>query len=69
MPIGPGKYDDLCTKVREQTHARGVLLIVIGGDKGQGFACEADLSTTLLLPDLLEDVARSIRVDMQKGKI
>jgi hypothetical protein len=25
MAIGPGKYDDLCTQVREQTEAEGQL--------------------------------------------
>jgi hypothetical protein len=63
MAIGPGKYDALCTHVRDQTKARGVLLIVLGGDKGNGFACQADLVTTLALPDLLEHIARQIRAD------
>jgi hypothetical protein len=63
MPIGPGKYDALCTHVREQLKARGVLLIVLGGEQGNGFACQADLTTTLALPDLLEHIARQIRAD------
>ena len=29
MAEGPGKYDDLCTYVREQANAQGVLLIVL----------------------------------------
>jgi hypothetical protein len=63
MPLGPGKYDALCTHVREQTKARGVLLIVIDGDQGAGFSCQADLEVTLTLPDLLEFLARQIRAD------
>jgi hypothetical protein len=69
MALGPGKYDDLCTYVREQVGigdegtSGGVMLIVLGGNKGNGFACQADLRTTLLLPDLLEDIARQIRRD------
>lgn len=63
MAFGPGKYDDLCTDVRLKTHAHGVLLIVLGGDKGTGFSCQATAATTLALPDLLEDVARQIRQD------
>jgi hypothetical protein len=63
MPLGPGKYDALCTHVLEQTKARGVLLIVLDGDQGNGFACQADLMTTLALPDLLEHIARQIRAD------
>jgi anion-transporting ArsA/GET3 family ATPase len=61
MPLGPGKYDDLCTAAREAAKARGVLLIVIDGAHGSGFACQADLQTTATLPDLLEKVARDIR--------
>jgi hypothetical protein len=67
MALGPGKYDDLCTYVREQVgitvKGGGVMLIVLGGNKGNGFACQADLRTTLLLPDMLEDIAKQIRND------
>ncbi len=34
MAFGPGKYDDLCTEVREKAKAKGVLVIIIDGDKG-----------------------------------
>jgi hypothetical protein len=63
MPIGPGKYDQYCTDVREKTKADAVLLIVIGGDLGGGFSCQADLATTMKLPDILETVAAQIRRD------
>jgi hypothetical protein len=46
MALGPGKYDDLCIYVRERTGG-GVLLIVVGGKDGGGFACRADLETTM----------------------
>ncbi len=68
MPIGPGKYDDLCTLVREKAHAGGVLLIIFGGDKGDSFSVQADLITTLRVPDILEETARSIRKDLQGAK-
>jgi hypothetical protein len=60
-PVGPGKYDALCTEVREKAKAQGVLLIVLHGTFGSGFSCQADLETTLMLPDLLEQVAADIR--------
>lgn len=67
MALGPGKYDDVCTMVTKQVgigeQGGGVIVIVLGGNKGNGFACQADLRTTLLLPDLLEDMARQIRKD------
>ena len=40
MAVGPGKYDDAATKAREETKARGVALIVIGGEHGHGFAVQ-----------------------------
>ena len=71
MALGPGKYDDLCTLVREKvglvgtdgepTREGGVVVIVFGGDKGNGFACQTDLQTTLRLPDVLENMAKQIR--------
>ena len=67
MALGPGKYDDVCTMVRQQVGiggdvlAGGVIVIVFGGNKGSGFSCQADPATTLALPDILERVARQIR--------
>jgi hypothetical protein len=65
MAIGPGKYDDICTMVRERVgigdEGGGVIVIVFGGNRGNGFSCQADLLTTLALPDVLEETARQIR--------
>lgn len=58
---GPGKYDDLATLVRVRSNASAVLVIVIGGDKGEGFSFQGDLMALHAVPDLLEVVARSIR--------
>jgi hypothetical protein len=69
MAAGPGKYDDLCTLVRERAAAAGALLIIVNGEKGSGFSCQADLMTTAGIPDLLEDIARQIRADMAKGRL
>jgi hypothetical protein len=68
MAIGPGKYDDECTHVRLETKAAGVLLIVIDGEHGSGFSCQADVVTTLMLPELLETVARRLRRDGPFGE-
>ena len=59
--IGPGKYDALCTLVREKAKAKGVLLIVLNGDKGSGFSCQTDAESVLLLPEMLEYMAQQIR--------
>ena len=69
--MGPGKHDQLCTMVREQLGMRdsgGVLLIVIG-DGVNGFSCQADLATTLRVPEMLESIAAQIRADIAGGRL
>lgn len=69
MALGPGKYDELCREIREKVglggeeipQSGGVVLIVIDGKHGAGFSCQADMDTTLALPDLLERLARQLR--------
>jgi len=64
MPLGPGKYDDLCTTVYKRAGIKGeggVIVLVLGGNKGNGFSCQADAVTTLALPEMLESLAKQIR--------
>lgn len=61
MPPGPSVYDPFATYVRTQTHARGVVIIVMDGDHGNGVAVQATPDIAALLPDLLEFAARTIR--------
>jgi hypothetical protein len=63
MTIGPGRYDDLCTLVRKKSRAQGVLVLILGGNKGPGFSCQADPLLMTVIPELLESVARQIRQD------
>lgn len=63
MPLGPGKYDDLCTKVREDTAADAVVLIVLGGNLGSGFSVQALGEPLSELPILLEHLAKQIRAE------
>jgi hypothetical protein len=64
MAIGPGKYDDLCTLVREKAKARAVIVIIIGGEHGEGFSVQTeDPFIILRLPLVLERVAASIRTN------
>lgn len=61
MPLGPGKFDDWCTKIREATGARGVIVIVAGTDTGQGgMSAQCDDHYTLNFPKILRDVAKQI---------
>jgi hypothetical protein len=41
MSLGPGKYDDFCKMVREDTRAEGCIVIVVNGTRGNGFAVQA----------------------------
>lgn len=68
MAVGPGKYDAHCTAVREKTGAQAVILIVLKGIAGDGFSCQADPVTTRRLPELLEQLAASIRTDLATGQ-
>lgn len=65
---GPGKYDDACTAAREATKAVAVLLVVIEGEQGNGFAVQT-LEPDLLpvLPALLRVLADKIAEDNQRA--
>jgi len=60
MALGPGKYDDLATLVREQAAASGVIVMVIDGAGGSGFSVQASPSVTAGLPLLLRHMADEI---------
>jgi len=63
MALGPGKYDELCTYVREMAKAEGVALIVIHGGYGSGFSVQAPLGLTATLPVMLRLMADQIEHD------
>jgi len=61
MAIGPGKYDDLATYVREKTGAHSVIVVVIGGNKGEGFAMQTDDVVIMMkTPEILRALADEI---------
>lgn len=64
-----GKYDDVCTAVREATNGQGVVVVVINGTRGSGFSVQAvdSLFPALVLSGILEDVARQIRASVAPG--
>jgi len=61
MAQGPGKYDDLCTKVREEAQAVGAVVIVLNGNCGSGFSVQGPPELSIMLPELLESLASEIR--------
>ncbi len=59
---GPGKYDDLCSYVMDQTQANLAVVLVYGGNRGEGFSVQTtDLHILKTLPDMLETMAQQIR--------
>jgi hypothetical protein len=60
VAIGPGKYDDLATYVREKARASAVVVIVVEGVKGSGFSVQAQADVALALPVLLRRIADDI---------
>lgn len=61
MPVGPGKYDDLCTDVRERTKAACAIVIVVDGEKGSGFSVQSmTMDLQLSLPAFLRKIAKEI---------
>ncbi len=67
MAMGPGKYDVLATIVRTGAKARGVALIVIDGMAGSGFSVQMDREAMSKLPELLDEMAKQIREDLDGG--
>lgn len=60
---GPGKYDSETTIVRVTTGARGVLLMVAGGDRGDGLSIQGDIDFLSKLPVVLRNLAAQIEAD------
>jgi hypothetical protein len=68
MAVGPGKYDDLCTLVREKADADGVVVLVFDGNKGSGFSIQGPISLTATLARLLRSMADQIDADLDEGE-
>jgi hypothetical protein len=65
VTTGPGKYDDLCTLVREKAEADGVVVLVFDGNKGSGFSVQGPVSLTTTLARLLRNMADEIDRDLE----
>lgn len=64
MALGAGKYDHETTLLREVTGAEGVMLIVLGGNAGNGFSVQASAAVQARLPELLRTIAGEIERDL-----
>ena len=66
--IGPGKYDNLTTSVRQITGAKGVVLFILEGGLGTGFSVQVEPEVCDKLPAMLREVADKMDHDHQKLK-
>lgn len=60
MTLGPGKYQELCTRTRIEARAIGAIVVIIEGRHGNGFSCQAPLEVQRELPTMLRELAQSI---------
>lgn len=68
MPTGPGKYDSICTLVRETSHARAAIVIIIGGNQGTGYSLQTEMElSAIAMATILEEIATEIR-NIEKGQ-
>jgi hypothetical protein len=62
-------YDGICERVRHLAKAYGVVLIVFGGDKGNGLSVSMpDEEMQRMLPKFLREVADLIEEEMEMGE-
>lgn len=64
---GPGKYDDLCTAVREAAEAEVAIVIVLGGNRGSGFSAQAEGLIVVDVPRILRHTADEIERSVGKA--
>ena len=61
--LGPGKYDELCTEIMAKTGATGCVVIIVGGELGNGFSVQGPPALTMDLPRILRYMADQIQKD------
>lgn len=59
----PGRYDELAIRLLDETKGKAIVLLVLGGAKGNGFSCSINPGANIGhadIPDLLRELADSI---------
>ncbi|RAS35875.1 hypothetical protein [Paraburkholderia bryophila] len=62
-----GAFDAACTHVRNWTQARCAVVVVIDGEFGSGYSVMGPLDAQILLPDILERMAKTLRQQLSKN--
>ncbi|KKM95781.1 hypothetical protein LCGC14_1184770 [marine sediment metagenome] len=64
MPVGPGKYDLLCTYVREKAGATAAAVVVIKPGDGAGFSVQCPREISPMLVNVFRHVADQIEKEL-----
>lgn len=64
---GAGQFDGACNYVRQATGARCAAVVIIDGDAGSGYSVVGPLDAQVLLPDILEQIASTLRGQLFKN--
>lgn len=68
MPVGPGKYDDQLTKIREEIDFDLGILFIIGGNQGDGFSSQCNADYLGDIPKILRKVADEIEDSVENDQ-
>ena len=64
MAIGPGKYGAECIDLLHKLNAEATILMVIHGERGDGFSVTSTIGPLHDLPRLLRYVADTVEKDL-----
>lgn len=62
-----GAFDAACARVRDTTQARCAVVVVIDAEAGSGYSVIGPLDAQILLPDILERMAKTLRQQLSKN--
>jgi len=65
MAVGKGRYDEICEAVREETGAFGAILLIMDGDRGNGFSVQVPPEVLGRVPELLQHLADAIQEEVK----
>lgn len=65
MTTGPGKYDEESSRLQEKYQAEGVIVIVVGGSKGEGFSVTGTVEFAMVMPQMLRYMAEQLENDVR----
>ena len=59
-----GKYDEEANELQRGFDADAVIVLVVGGERGNGVSICSDLQTMMHLPEVLRTIAEQIEADI-----